>query len=227
MSGTSCIAAPTKSSIPSAPLTDNPTVCTGQPLLTSLDVESYQDPGNLTHKEASYPAITDCDKQVFSPVLYASPTTGETDSPSGLNVELSSPQFLTKAASPSEIRSAIITLPDGFTINPDAADGQSACADAQVNFGSEGPANCPDNSKIGTFALHTVALDQALEGSVYFGAPKPGNQYRLFMVADGFGIHAKLEGKVVPDPLTGRLKTYFTDLPQIPFDSIPAPPLRL
>ncbi len=40
------------------------------------------------------------------------------------------------------------------------------------------------------------------------------------MAADGFGIHSKLEGKVVPDPATGRLKTYFTDLPQVPFDDI-------
>ncbi len=40
------------------------------------------------------------------------------------------------------------------------------------------------------------------------------------MTADGFGIHAKLEGKVVPDPKTGRVRVYFTDLPQVPFDSI-------
>ena len=66
---------------------------------------------------------------------------------------MSAQQFEGFAASPSEIKSVILTLPPGFTINPDAADGQSDCTDAQANFGSEGPAECPDNAKIGTFAI--------------------------------------------------------------------------
>ncbi len=215
----SCIAEPTASTIPSQPLTDNPTICTGQPLVTSLEVQTYQDPDHPTRKESTYPATTDCEKEVFRPVLFASPTTSETDSPSGLNVELSSPQFLSRAAAPSQIRSAIVTLPEGFTINPDAADGQGSCSEAQVNFATELATNCPDRSKIGTFALSTPALEGTLEGAAYIGEPEPGNQYRLFMAADGFGIHAKLEATVSPDPSNGRLKVRFTDLPQVPFDS--------
>jgi hypothetical protein len=216
---TGCIEKSLKSTLPEQPLTDNPTICTGQPLVTSLEVQTYQDPTHPTVKEGSYPATTDCDKEVFKPVLFAGSTTGQTDSPSGLDVELQSPQFLSRAASPSQIRSATVTLPEGFTINPDAADGQGACTDAQANFHTESGPNCPDSSKIGTFALHTVALDGPLNGSVYIGQPKPGAQYRLFMAADGFGIHAKLEGQVTPDPTTGRLTVRFTDLPQVPFDS--------
>ncbi len=34
-----------------------------------------------------------------------------------------------------------------------------------------------------------------LDGSLYIGEPQPGNQYRLFMIFDGFGIHAKLIGR--------------------------------
>jgi hypothetical protein len=217
---TSCITKSLKSSLPEAPLTDNPTICTGQPLITSLEVQTYQDPTHPTRKEAVYPATTDCEKEVFKPVLFAGSTTGETDSPSGLDVELQSPQFLTRAAAPSQIRSAIVTLPEGFTINPDAADGQGACTDAQANFNTESAPSCPDGSKIGSFALHTVALDGPLNGSVYIGQPKPGAQYRLIMAADGFGIHVKLEGQVIPNPSTGRLTVRFTDLPQVPFDSI-------
>ena len=41
-------------------------------------------------------------------------------------------------------------------------------------------------------------------GSLYFGEPKPGDQYRVFMIAAGFGIHAKLVASVHPDPQTGR-----------------------
>ena len=57
-----------------------------------------------------------------------------------------------------------------------------------------------------------------LDGSIYLGEPKPGNQYRLFLLADGFGIHAKLLGKLIPDPQTGQLTAEFDDLPQVPFE---------
>ncbi|HKG19391.1 MAG TPA: hypothetical protein VKB00_06605 [Candidatus Limnocylindrales bacterium] len=218
LTDSSCIASPTASNIPARPLTDNPTTCAG-PLVTRLIVQTYQDPSNPTSVEGSYPATTDCDLEVFNPVLYASPTTTETDSASGLNLELSAPQFLGFANSPSELKAAIVTLPPGFTINPDAADGQTACSDVLANFDSESPARCPDSSKIGTFAIGTQALPGTLDGSVYIGEPKAGDQYRLFLIASGFGINAKLIGSVKPDPRTGQLTAYFEDLPQAPFDN--------
>ena len=214
----SCISSPTKASIPNNPLTDNPTSCTGQDLVTTLDVETYQDPGNLSRAESSYPAMTGCYAETFKPLLRASPTTNETDSPSGLNVNLHAQQFEGFAVSPSNIKSAIVTLPSGLTINPDAADGQSACTDAEANFGSEAPANCPDNAKIGTLSVGSPTLDGRLTGSLYFGEPKPGDQYRLLMVFDGFAMHAKLVGSAKPDLQTGQVTVYFEDLPQVPFD---------
>ena len=214
----SCISTPTKASIPNNPLTDNPTSCTGQALVTTLDVETYQDPGNLSHSESSYPEMTGCYAETFKPLLRASPTTDETDSPSGLNVNLHADQFEGFAVSPSNIKSAVVTLPAGLTINPDAADGQSACTDAEANFGSEGPASCPDNAKIGTLSVGSPTLDGRLTGSLYFGEPKPGDQYRLLMVFDGFAMHAKLVGSARPDPQTGQVTVYFEDLPQVPFD---------
>lgn len=213
-----CIVTPTTSSLPTDPLTDNPSTCTGEDLITSLKVQTYQDPAHPSEAKSSYPASTGCDKQTFNPVLHAGVTTNETDSPSGLDIGLKTALFEGLAASPSELKSATVILPPGLTINPDAADGQSACADAQANFGSEAPASCPDNSKIGTFSIGTPALAGPLTGSIYFGQPKPGDQYRLFMAADGFGIHAKLIGSVRPDPQTGQLTAIFEGLPQVPFE---------
>ena len=99
------------------PLIDNPTTCSGG-LTARLTVQTYQDPEHPTTEPASYPATTNCDLEVFNPVLYASPTTAQTDSPSGLNLDLSAPQFLGRAASPSELKKAVVTFPEGFTINP-------------------------------------------------------------------------------------------------------------
>ena len=202
------------------PLTDNPTTCTGKPLPTTLTVQTYQDPEHLSEAKAEYPETTGCEQESFAPVLYASPTTGETDSPSGLNVDLHDPQPLGFAATPSAIKSATVTLPEGFTINPDAADGQTMCPDSQANFASEGPAECPDQAKIGTFSIGTPALDGRLDGSVYIGEPKPGDQYRLFMTATGFGMNVKLIGSFQPDPQTGRLTAVFENLPEVPFEDL-------
>jgi hypothetical protein len=218
LANTKCLGNPLSASIPPHPLTDNPTTCTGQPLPSTLEVQTYQDPQHKSVKTSDYPETVHCDLEVFNPVLYASPTTTETDAPSGLNIELSAPQFLGFAASPSEIKKAVVTLPEGFTVNPDAADGQTMCTEAQANFGTEGPAECPDSSKIGTFQIETQALPAPLTGSVYIGEPKPGDQYRLFEIASGFGINAKLVGSIKPNPNTGRLTAYFENLPQAPFD---------
>ena len=221
LTNTSCLGKPVPASIPVQPLTDNPTTCTGSALKTVLEIETYQDPGpeHRSREEASYPETTDCDLEVFNPVLYASPTTAETDAPSGLNVELSAPQFLGLAASPSELKSASVTLPPGLTINPDAADGQTECREAQANFDSEDPAECPDQSKIGTFSIGTQALSGPLTGSIYIGEPKPENQYRLFLIASGFGINAKFVGSLRPNLETGQVTAFFENLPQVPFEN--------
>ncbi len=213
-----CISEPTPSSQEVHPLIDNPTTCTGEPLVTTLKVQSYQDLGHLSEAHSTYPAITGCENEVFKPVLFSRPTTTESDSATGVDIELKDPLFLGFAASPSQIRSAAVQFPPGLTINPDAADGQIACTDAQANFGSEGPDQCPDNAKIGTIAIKSIALAEPLEGSLYFGEPKPGDQYRIFMMANGYGIHAKLVGSAKPDPTTGQVTVYFQDLPQVPFN---------
>jgi hypothetical protein len=216
---TSCLTGPTSAAISVRPLIDSPSVC-GAALPISLEVETYQDPGAFSRKGATVPAMTECRRPSFIPVVQVKPTTSETDAPSGLDLELQARQELDAAVMPSQLRSAIVSLPAGFTINPDAADGQTACKDGQANFGTELPAECPDSSKIGTFSIGTPALDGPLLGSVYIGDPKPGDQYRLILAADGFGVHVKLVGSIKPDPVTGSLTTELVDLPQVPFESL-------
>ena len=50
---------------------------------------------------------------------------------------------------------------------------RATAPNAEANFDSEGPAECPDNSKIGTFTIGSPSLSGPLEGSVYIGEPKP------------------------------------------------------
>jgi hypothetical protein len=202
---------------PNRPFTGNPSVC-GTPMPTTLDVETYQHPGEPIHADASYPQITGCENQTFQPVAQARLTSDEADSPSGLDLEFSIPQAQTLAASPSELKKGVLTFPGELTINPDAADGQGSCTDAQAGFGAEGAGHCPDSAKVGTVTVKSEALPGDLTGSIYLGQPQPGNQYRLFMLADGFGIHAKFLGSLIPDPATGKLTAEFDQLPQLPFE---------
>jgi hypothetical protein len=197
----------------------NPSLCTSEDLEATLTVRTYQDVANPTAKTAAYPASTDCPRQKFDPVLNVDLTTEEADAPSGLDLQLKADQFLEgESPSPSTLRTATVTLPDGLTINPDAADGQSACSDELARFGSDLQGACPDNAKIGTVGVRTPALDRPLTGSLYFGEPKPGDQYRVFMIFDGQGIHAKLLASVQPDPSTGQVTMSVADLPQVPFE---------
>ena len=224
---TSCIAAPTESSLPVRPFTDNPTTCTGKPLVTTAS-KSRPTRTRATRPRGSRATRRPPTATSRSSTRSSTPArrSRQTDSPSGLNIELSAPS--SSAAPPRPRRSSRppSPCPKAFTINPDAADGQSACTDAQANFGTEGPAECPDHAKIGTFQIGTQALDGPLVGSVYIGEPKPGDQYRLFLIADGFGIHAKLVGSALPDARTGQLTIVRRPAPG-PVRRLPAAPLRL
>jgi hypothetical protein len=216
---TGCIPTPyPKAAIFVRPYINNPSLCSGQPLTVSVAVETYADPSDASEATTEYPATTGCEKQRFDPILNAGLTTNETDAPSGLDLQLKADQFLEKSPSPSQLRSATVILPEGLSVNPDAADGQTSCTDAEAGFGSDLAGHCPDNSKIGTFDVRTPALEGPLVGSLYIGRPLPDNQYRVFMIADGFGVHAKFVASIQPDPNTGQLTMSVRDLPQVPFE---------
>jgi hypothetical protein len=205
---------PTASNSPLMPLLQNPTNCDG-PLSASLDVLSYD--GGSDHAEYPWPHQTGCDQLSFNPSLYAQPTTTQGDSPAGMDANLTVPQRLSPyIPSPTELRGATVTLPPGFSINPNAADGKTSCSDAEANFGTTNAASCPEFSKVGSLEIDSSALPGPLPGFVYIGQPLPGNRYRIFLVADGFATHIKLAGTVSADPLTGQLVITFTDLPQSP-----------
>jgi hypothetical protein len=198
-----------------APFLDNPTTC-GEAQQAGLEVTAYDN--ETTKATAPYPATSGCDQLTFNPSLFGQPTGTATDTASGLDIDLQVPQFESpKVPSPSEIRAATVTLPEGFAINPNAADGKVACADAQAQLTVRGPAQCPEHAKVGTLTIESPALPGPLPGYIYLGEPKPGDRYRLVLAADGFGVHVKIVGSVHPDPATGQLTTVFEKLPQAPF----------
>ncbi len=205
----------TASNSPPTPYLEAPTTC-GTPLTGAVDLR-YYDFTNV-RAETSVPGTVGCDQLTFNPSLTALPTTTQADSASGMDVDVVVPQTLDPSVpAPSEIEGTTVHLPDGFSINPNASDGKTACKDEEAAFGTEKAAACPEFSKVGTDVIDSSALPGPISGAIYLGQPQPGNRYRIFLTADGFATHVKLRGTVQPDPGTGQLLVSFENLPQSPF----------
>jgi hypothetical protein len=205
---------PGPSNSPRAPFLQNPVRC-GVALSSEFTVVGYDE--SVSHASAPWPQMTGCDQLAFNPSLSAQPTTTDADSPSGLEVDLKVPQQMSAdSPSPSEIRATTVTLPVGFSLNPNAADGKLSCSDDEARFGTELEAQCPEYSKIGAVTIDSSALPEPISGYAYLGDPRPDDRYRVFLTVDGFATHIKLAGHVIVDKDTGQLVIAFDDLPQSP-----------
>jgi hypothetical protein len=239
-----------------------PGQCPAEPLRFGARAHSWEglgDPATTTSYEsadlAGAPAeIQGCDQLSFEPALRVRPTTNLTDSPTGLDAELSQPQDSSfDADSPSPLRDAIVTLPAGLSANASQADGLEVCSSAQIGLISgvgqspvrisKDPERCPEASKLGTVEVESPLLAQIdEEDNVVYdpqGAPVPRPVHGTLFLAKPFdnpfnsllaiyiavedprsGVIAKLAGKVEPDPLTGQLRTRFTENPQLPLQAV-------
>lgn len=203
-----------------------PTEC-GEALPTRLTASSWQTPGRTTSALA-LPAdgISGCDRLAFGADLDLRPEQPRAGAPSAYGVTLTVPQSDDPdgLATPT-VRDVAVTLPEGVAVSPSSAQGLVGCTDAQAAFGSRDEPACPAASKIGSVAIETPLLEGPLTGGIYLGQPKSmesqtGEMLRTLLIARGFGVTVKLEGKITPDPVTGRLTAVFADNPQLPFSAL-------
>jgi hypothetical protein len=228
---------------PLKPFVTMPTACTpaGTGLETSLQAEAWPvipgTPGNtdeasfFSHLPPGLPTPgpqqgpTGCDNEPFDPSISLQPTSHAADSPTGLHVDLSIPQAgleVPGGIASSHLKDAIVELPKGMSVNPSSADGLGACTSAQIGLGSDGDAQCPDSSKIGSLEIETPLLSDPVTGSVYVAAQKDnpfGSLLAIYIVAKGPGFVIKLPGHVEAKP-DGQLVTSFDDNPQVPFSAM-------
>ena len=224
-----------KTSNPNFAFITLPRACTG-PLSSSFKAVSWL--GDVfegaipTHGDGgpSEPlGMEGCSRLAFAPTISATPTSDRAESPTGLDFHLdNSDEGLTDPAGTahSDLKKAVVTLPEGMTVNPSQAEGLGVCSEADFARESASSAfgeGCPAASKIGTVEVETPLLEgKILKGSLFVAEPyenRFGTLIALYMTfaEPELGIGIKLAGKVVPDPLTGRLVASFEDLPQQPF----------
>jgi hypothetical protein len=212
------------------PFMENPTDCSKTPM-TTLSVSTYEEPEVFTTAMTSSPIPTDCAGVPFAPTISLTPDTSQAGAPTGLSVDLTTPQSNDpNGRGTAELKQAVVTLPQGMTVSPSAAsNGLQGCTDAQFRAGLDTPAQCPVASQIGTDEVESPLLPQPsaggegkLTGKVYLGQPlsndpTSGQMYRVFQELQGFGLDVKLQGSVVASPQTGQLTATFANLPELPF----------
>jgi hypothetical protein len=226
-----------------------PTSC-GAPAPTMIrEVSGWQDPeakselGVLSHDGNGTPTgFTGCEDLAFGPPITTSPDTAKTDTPTGLSVEVAPP--LGGLEEPglfgaSDIEDTTVVLPAGLVINPGQAAGLQACSRTEAALEAlpsgeenDGPAACPNASKVGTVLIKTPLLEgtseKQFEGNVYVLQSNPP-ELKLLLAATADGVNLKLvgtislceaqgevlSGKTCQAP--GQLIASFADTPELPF----------
>jgi hypothetical protein len=228
------------------PLLTMPGACTGQPLETTLSVNSWQDPEQIEPAPVTSPPMTGCEALRFNPTLEVTPTPEASsttpaatqalqavaaESPTGLNVDLKLP-YEESAEEPAEAdpRQLTVTLPPGMAISLPAADGLGACTNSpeperpegEIALHSTAPVRCPESSELGTAEVATPLLGTPLKGAVYLAQPEvlEGSLIGLYIVVEGSGVQIKLAGKATLDPETGQVTLTLGDLPQLPLSEV-------
>jgi hypothetical protein len=184
-----------------------------------------------THDGAQPPnpqGMIGCGRLAFTPSIAVKPTTLAVQSPTGLDFALDvndeglkNPSGLAQ----SDIKKAVVTLPEGMTANPSLAEGLAVCGEedlARETATSEPGQGCPEESKIGTVEVQTPLLAETLKGGLYIAKPYQnpfGSLLALYFVIKDptLGIKIVQAAKVIPDSTTGRIVTVVENIPQLPF----------
>jgi uncharacterized repeat protein (TIGR01451 family) len=214
------------------PYLASPTSCSGSPLSVKLTALSWQEPNpnQAVNAEAAFGPLSGCDRLTLPSTFTAVPTTTNAYAPTGLNVEMGvhqtneNPEGLATSA----LQKAVVTLPEGMTVNPSSGAGLGACTVQE--FEDEGRqfvpgVGCPSDSKLGSVRIKTPALNEEATGSVFIAqqyANPFGSLIALYVVArfPVRGVLVKVAGRVEANPLTGQLVTTFEGIPTV-FEGLP------
>jgi hypothetical protein len=206
-----------------------PSGCVPAGQLTTLSLTSYA--GQSAQAESKTPVPgTGCSKVPFNPSLAVKPQTTQSDTPTGVAIDLRVPQNEDPGGlASSTLQNATVTLPPGMTLDPSAANGLKACTPAEFGKGSDAAPTCPSASQIGTVEIDTPLLAAPLTGQVYLGCdggssatpcPAKNGLAYLYLYATGQGVTQKLEGTVTANKSTGRVTNTFVEEPQVPFSDL-------
>jgi hypothetical protein len=213
-------------------------VCEPTSSEASFSADSWQLPEQYVEAHMAVGPLVGCGRLGMQPSLTAEATTSNASSATGLDVNMKLPQTYenSEGLATSTLKKAVVTLPDGMTVNPSAGAGLGACTPQQ--FTEEAVQfvpgkGCPNESKLGTVKIITPSLKEEATGSVFLAQPYDNpfdSLIALYVVAriPNRGVLVKLAGEVVANPVTGQLVTTFdTSDPSHPHAGLPPLPFSL
>jgi uncharacterized repeat protein (TIGR01451 family) len=211
------------------PFLTNPTSCSGDTLQAEFKSESWETPPGTpaVSEPMLFGPLTGCEHLAMDPSITVEPTTTNAGSATGLDVNVEVPQTYENPyglATPN-LKKAVVTLPEGMSLNPSAASGLGYCTEQEL---SEETAtslqgeHCPNDAKIGTVRVKSPGIAEEATGALYVAQPyanRFGSLVALYIVAKipDRGIIVRSEGEVQANPVTGQLTTTFPENPQLPF----------
>lgn len=233
--GVGCNAGVSQQAPPQAYLT-LPSTC-GSALVYGVAMSSWQQPGTVmrrqfTHFDEGEPLdLEGCGSIGFAPSARAFVANPRASSPSGFDFDLdvgSEGLLRPKRLNPASVRRAVVTLPEGMTINPSVGAGLLGCTLARYEaetVSSPPGAGCPNGSKIGDFTVQSPLFEKTIEGAIFLAAPfdNPfGTLIGIYLVAKSSerGVLVKVPGELDADPASGSLVATFDDLPQLPYTNL-------
>jgi hypothetical protein len=235
---------------PPVPLMSNASNCNSGILEATLQMSYWSDwnhwlpddPEDLAYRSFS-PEPVGCEKLTFNPSVELSPSVNESDSSSGISMQLNFPRNPNPSGLETPpLKDGELSLPGGMSINPATANGLAACSPEQIglqgsNFPSPDPIrfsvgvpHCPDASKVGIAVISTPLVEGPVKGEIYVAAPYE-NPFRsllaLYLVFNGPSFPVigpsftiKLAARVAIDPTTGQITVVMNSLPQLPVENV-------
>ena len=194
--------------------------------------EAWQQPGfEPTRTSVATAPLKGCAGLAFEPHAVAQLSDQRASSPSGyaFDIEVDTRGVIEAGAlAPTPVRKAVVSLPEGVTINPSVGAGLGVCTlsqyAAETAFSAPG-AGCPNESKIGDFRVKSPIISAEITGSIFLAAPHDnpfGGLLAVYLVAKAAdrGILVKVAGQLEADRTTGRITATFDKLPQLPYSDL-------
>ncbi|HXA53719.1 MAG TPA: hypothetical protein VNV37_02480, partial [Solirubrobacteraceae bacterium] len=213
----------------------NPSHCAGAGAATLNKVTLTSLEGHVASREYIAPVGTKgCTLESpflpvpFEPTFSLTTETTQSDQPTGMTTTLTVPHATgaeEKDIDSSQLDNAIVTLPEGMTLNPSAAHGLEACRRSQIGLGTRNKATCPYGSKIGTVTINVPDLPpESLKGNIYLGESESGGSesgqitsqpYTIYLNAESerYGVTVRVKGTVEGNETTGRVVAKFEKTP--------------
>jgi uncharacterized repeat protein (TIGR01451 family) len=217
--------------VAATPYFTNPSACAG-PLHSEFQVDSWEEPGRFATAQTADGSMFGCDSLAFEPQIETQPSASSAETPTGLNVNLETPQHYENAYgdTSSSYDDVKVVLPEGMTLNPSAGAGLQACTEAEYAYEAEtlepeAGRGCPRESKLGTIHSRSPAIAEEVSGSLYLAKPyenKFDSLVALYVVAriPDRGVIVTAAGRVELNKETGQITTIFEESPQLPISDL-------